>query len=138
MTFFTHNMKLQFKALGKQEFADDPKVVTIFKTPGEKLAFYMTEYREKEDCFFGYVKGTSVDSWGSIPRNNIEAIYKVDQEISGQDRTRTQLSKPTPISELVPAFKEPIMVARLNRLMEEQQKKNEQERDQDQGQEPEH
>lgn len=124
MKFFTTNMKLCLQALGKQEFSSDPKVVAVFKSPSQDLTFYITEYRVKEDHFFGYVKGEGVDTWGSFPRGGIEYLHEIKQELPEYKKEKGEVEKPTPISELLPQLKEQIVFARLDRLIQEHKKED--------------
>ncbi|MEQ9263145.1 MAG: hypothetical protein RLP14_08295 [Owenweeksia sp.] len=96
MTFFTHNMKLQLQALGRQALANDPKVVAILKAPSQDLTFYITEYRAQEDEFFGYVLGEGITTWGSFPRQGIEHLHEINQEMPEGQYSQPELSEPTP------------------------------------------
>lgn len=121
---FTSNLKQKLAELGPQDFADDPKVVAVITSPIDSTAFYITEYRPDEDMFFGYVRGKSIDTWGSFPRQGIESLHEINREMPEYLNEKVQLDKPKSISELLPQLKEQIVFARLDRLIQEHKNKN--------------
>ena len=76
MKLLTEELKDKFKKIGKQDITKDPLIISKFFNPCGAGIWYATEWKEKDQMFFGFVSifGDHDDEWAYFSLAELEAV----------------------------------------------------------------
>lgn len=99
MKLVTKELQERFNQLGSQEDSRDPVIIAHYFHPFSNFDWYITEYDQENEVFFGYAslfKDEMMDEWGYICKKELEEatfILPVERDLNWQECRFSEIEK---------------------------------------------